>query len=95
MQLTWSPQPQTGRTMIASVDGSSPVDYKIEGKESMGNGGTVQTGHASVVLSNGKSGKLLFANKSLTIRELFAGEIIEFPFSELDEKAHAEFRKCF
>jgi hypothetical protein len=95
MQLTWSPQPQTGRTMIASVDGNSPVEYKIEGKESMGNGGTVQTGHASVLLSNGKSGKLALADKSLTIRELFPGETVEFPFSELDQKAHAELRKCF
>ena len=95
MQLTWSPQPQTGRTIVASVDGNSPVEYKIEGKESMGNGGTVQTGHASVLLSNGKSGKLALANKSLTIRELFPGETVEFPFSELDQKAHAELRKCF
>ena len=64
MQLTWSPQPQTGRTMIASVDGNAPVEYKIEGKESMGNGGTVQTGHASVLLSNGKGGKLALANQT-------------------------------
>jgi hypothetical protein len=95
MQLTWSPQPQTGRTMTASVDGNAPVEYKVEGKESMGNGGTVQTGHASVLLSSGKSGKLVLANQSLTIRELFPGETVEFPFSELDQKAHAELRKCF
>jgi len=40
------------------LDGNAPVEYKIEGKESMGNGGTVRSGHASVLLSNGKSGKL-------------------------------------
>jgi hypothetical protein len=90
MQLTWSPQPQTGRTMTASVDGNAPLEYKIEGQESMGNGGTVQTGHASVLLS-----KLALANQTLTIRELFPGETVEFPFSELDPKARAEFRKCF
>jgi hypothetical protein len=95
MQLTWSPQPQTGRTMTASADGNAPVEYKIEGKESMGNGGTVQTGHASVLLGSGKSGKLALANQSLTVRELFPGETVEFPFSELDQKAHAELRKCF
>lgn len=95
MQLTWSPQPQAGRMMTASVDGDAPVEYKIEGKESMGNGGTVQTGHASVLLSSGKSGKLALPNQSLTIRELFPGETIEFPFSELDQKAHAELRRCF
>ena len=95
MQLTWSPQPQTGRTMTASVDGNAPIKYKIEGKESMGNGGTVQTGHASVLLSNGKGGKLALANQTLTVRELFPGETVEFPFSELDQKARTEFRKCF
>ena len=95
MQLMWSPQPQTGRTMTASVDGNLPVEYKIEGKESMGNGGRLQTGHASVLLSSGKSRKLALANQSLTVRELFPGETVEFPFSELDQKTHAELRKCF
>ena len=95
MQLTWSPQPQTGRTMTASVDGNAPVEYKIEGQESMGNGGTVQTGHASVLLSNGKDRKLALANQTLIVRELFPGETVEFPFSELDQKARAEFRRCF
>src|SRR5215831_14847387 len=27
MQLTWSPQPQTGRTTTVSVDGNAPVEY--------------------------------------------------------------------
>jgi hypothetical protein len=95
MQLTWSPQPQTGRTMIASVDGNAPIEYKIDGQESMGNGATGQSGHASVLLSNGKSGKLALANQTLTVREIFPGEIVEFPFSEFDQKTQAEFRKCF
>ena len=81
--------------MIASVDGNAPIEYKIEGQESMGNGGTVQTGHASVLLSSGKGRKLALANQTLIIRELFPGETVEFPFSELDPKARAEFRKCF
>ena len=95
MQLTWSPQPQTGRTMTVSVDGNAPVEYKIEGTESMGNGGTAQTGHASVLLSSGRGGKLGLANQSLTIRELFPSETVEFPFSGLDQKARAELRQCF
>ena len=95
MQLTWSPQPQTGRTMTASVDGNTPVEYKIEGQESMGNGATVQTGHASVLLSNGKGGRVTLAQKTLTVRELFPGETVEFPFSELDPTVRAELRKCF
>jgi hypothetical protein len=95
MQLTWSPEPQTGRTMTASVDGNAPIEYKIQGKESMGNGGTVETGHASVLLSSGKSAKLALPSRSLTVRELFPGETVEFPFSEIDQKTHAELRKCF
>jgi hypothetical protein len=93
MQLTWSPQPQTGRTMTASVDRNAPVEYRMEGKESMGNHATVQTGHASVLLSDG--GKLSFPNHSLTVRELFAGETVEFPFSALDQKTSTELRSCF
>jgi hypothetical protein len=95
MQLTWSPQPQTGRTMTASVDGNAPVEYRIEGKESMGNGGTLEAGHASVLLSSGKGGRLPLANRSLTVRELFPGETVEFPFADLDQKVRAELRKCF
>jgi hypothetical protein len=95
MQLTWSPQPQTGRTMAVLVDGNAPVEYKIEGTESMGNGATVQSGRASVVLSSGKSGKLPFPDQRLTIRELFAGEAVEFPLANLDRKTHSELRKCF
>jgi hypothetical protein len=95
MQLTWSPQPQTGRTMAASVDGNGPVEYRIEGKESMGNGGTLETGHASVLLSSGKGGRLPLANQSLTVRELFPGETVEFPLADLDQKVRSELRKCF
>lgn len=58
MQLTWSPQPQTERMMSALVDGKAPVEYRIEGKQSMGNGMKLQSGHASVLLSNGKGGNL-------------------------------------
>jgi len=93
MQLTWSPQPQTGRTMTASVDRNAPVEYNMEGKESMGNGATVQSGHASVLLSD--IAKLSFPNHSLIVRELFDGETVEFPFSALDQKTRTELRSCF
>ncbi len=93
LELTWSPQPQTGRTMTASADGNPPVPYKIEGKESMGNGASLQSGHASVVLSEG--GKLRAPDSSLTIRELFDGESVEFPFRSLDPKVRSDLRRCF
>ena len=95
MQLTWSPQPQTGRTLTASVDGNGPIEHKVEGKESMGNGGTAQTGHASAMLSRGKGGKLALPSRSLTIRELFPGETVDFPFSDLEQGALADLRRCF
>jgi hypothetical protein len=81
--------------MTASVDGKAPVKYRIESKESMGNGGTEQTGQASVLLSNAQGGKIALANRSLSVRELFPGESVEFPFSSIDQTAHAELRKCF
>jgi len=93
MQLTWSPQPQTGRTMTASIDGGAPVEYRIEGTESMGNGSTVQSGHASLLLDSGA--KLGFPNHSLTVRELFPGETVRFIFSDLDEKTRTDLRRCF
>jgi hypothetical protein len=95
LRLTWSPEPQTGRRMTASADGKTAVAYNIEGKESMGNGGTAQTGHASVLLSRGKGAELGFASRSLTIRDLFPNEIVEFPFADLDENTRADLRKCF
>jgi hypothetical protein len=70
--------------MTASADSSAPVEYRIEGKESMGNGAIVQTGHASVLLSDGR--RLGFPSHSLTVRELFPGEGVEFPFWKLDQK---------
>lgn len=93
IHLTWSPQPQTGRTLTAAADGNTPVEYKIEGKESMGNGASVQSGHASVLLTGGTSGKLPLPRRSLIIRDLFPGEIVEFPFADLT--ARAELGKCF
>jgi hypothetical protein len=93
IELTWSPQPQTGRAMTVVVDGDSAVEYRIDGRESMGNGATVQSGHASIVLTDNR--KLRFPNHSLTIRELFDGETVEFPFSALDQKNRAELRSCF
>lgn len=93
IQLTWSPQPQTGRTMTAAADANTPVEYKIEGEESMGNGASVQTGRASVLLTGGTGGKLPLPRRSLIIRDLFPGEIVEFPFADLT--ARAELGKCF
>ena len=81
--------------MAVSLDGEPAVEYRIEGKESMGNGGTLQTGHASIVLSSGQGGKLALAKQSLTVRDLFPGETVEFPFANLDKTAHSKLSECF
>jgi hypothetical protein len=81
--------------MTASIDGQAPVEYRIEGKESMGNGGRVQSGHASAVLDGGGGGKLTLPKQSLVVRDLFPGETVEFPFGDLDKKAYFELSKCF
>jgi hypothetical protein len=94
MQLTWSPEPQTGRTMTVSTDGATRIEYAIEGRESMGNG-TGTSGHASVVLSDSKSKRLAVAHRALTVNDLFSGESVEFPFAELDQQTHRELSRCF
>ena len=81
--------------MTVSVDGKKPVDYHIEGKESMGNGATLQTGHGSAILSNGKGGIIGLANRTLTIGGLFRDEIVDFPLSQLDPETHTTLKKCF
>lgn len=95
MQLTWSPEPQTGRTMTVLVDQNVPVEYRIEGNESMGNGTTVQSGHASVVLSNGKRSRFALPRESLVVGDLFPGETVRFRFANLDKKDHSELSRCF
>ena len=95
MQLTWSPQPQTGRTLAASIDGNPALSYTIEGKESMGNGTSLESGHASVILNSDKSKQLGLPKQSLTVRDLFPGETVEFPFDGLGKDARAELSKCF
>jgi len=42
MELAWSPGvPKTGQVLSAMVDGKALANYKVEGKETMGNGKTV------------------------------------------------------
>ena len=88
VQLSWAPSPRNG-TVKASVDGGSPVGYKVAGTETMGNGSAGTTGHAAVTLEG-----LPWPGRTLTISELFPGETVVFPFEQLapDRQALAE---CF
>ncbi len=88
VQLSWAPSPRNG-TVKASVDGGSPLAYKVEGTETMGNGGAGTTGHAAVMLEG-----LPLPVRTLTISELFPGETVVFPFEQL-AAAQQAFAECF
>lgn len=99
VQLAWSPVAQSG-TLAASVDGSAPVQYRMEGSEAMGNGsGVVLHGLAALVLAESKRGGsrtgLSFPAASLTIRDLFPGETVAFTFADLPATARQELEACF
>lgn len=95
MQLTWSPEPQTGRSIRVTVDEGAPIEYLVEGREAMGNGAKVQTGRAALLLSGGGGRKIGLPARSLGVRDLFPGESVRFPFADLPGAATADLRKCF
>ncbi|MCU1324850.1 MAG: hypothetical protein JWN34_220 [Bryobacterales bacterium] len=95
MQLTWSPEPQINRSVTVSADSKEPIAYRIDGLESMGNGNTVKTGRASVILSAGRDRKLPLPRHTLVIQSLFDGETVKFPFGDLSETALTELSNCF
>jgi hypothetical protein len=88
VQLSWAPSPRNGMVK-ASVDGGVPISYKVEGTETMGNGGPGTTGHAAVMLRG-----LPWPVNTLTISDLFPGEIVVFPFEQLADTQQA-FAACF
>src|SRR5207249_2106260 len=93
VQAAWSPLPQKG-ILAASVDGTAPVSYPVEGSEKMGNGsGVVTQGLAAVVLTGAKQDRV--PAETLTITDLFPGETVVFPFANLPQDARQEFRACF
>jgi len=89
MQLTWSPAPQTDRTFSVSADGNTSIPHRLEGKEEMmGNGTPLTTGLAAAVL------KAPLPEKTLTIADLFPGETVVFPLSELDPTDRRQLAVC-
>ena len=99
LQLAWAPVAQSG-TLAASVDGNAAARYRVEGSEKMGNGsGVVLHGLAALVLSETKRGAsrtgLPLPLESLTISDLFPGEIVTFSFANLPKDARREFNACF
>jgi hypothetical protein len=90
LQLTWSPAPQTNRTFAVSVDGNAGIPHKLEGREErMGNGTAASTGLASARMN------VPLPATTLTVSDLFPGETVVFPISDLDSSARREFAACF
>ena len=90
LQLAWSPVPQSG-SLEASVDLRTPVKYRVEGSEKMGNGsGAILHGLAAVMLPG-----LPLPAVSLTIADLFPGETVTFPFATFPEDARRDLASCF
>ncbi len=90
IQLAWSPQPQTNRTFSVSADGNPGNPHKLEGKEEkMGNGSPLTAGLAAATL------KGPLPEKTLTIADLFPGEIVVFPLGDLDQSARQQLGVCF
>ncbi len=81
--------------MTASVDGNAPVEYRVEGLESMGNGATVKSGRASVVLSSAIDARLPLPKRELIVRDLFGDETVVFRLDTLDKSALSELSSCF
>jgi hypothetical protein len=72
----------------------------VKGIEEMGNNRAVVLDRlASAMLAEVKRGvsqtRLRFPTESLTITDLFPGEIVTFPFSTLPQQATQEFNTCF
>jgi mono/diheme cytochrome c family protein len=89
IQLTWSPEPQTNRTFLVSVDGQTGLAHTLAGQEKMGNGTAGTSGRASAILLTP------LPRKSLAITGLFEGETVVFPVDALNPHAWQELAACF
>jgi hypothetical protein len=89
IQLTWSPEPQTNRAFLVSVDGQTGLAHMLAGQEKMGNGTAGTSGRASAILLTP------LPTKSLSITDLFEGETVVFPVDALNRHAWQELAACF
>jgi hypothetical protein len=89
IQLTWSPSPQTNRTFSVSADGNTGIPHRLEGREEkMGNSTALTTGLAAATLD------VPLPEKTLSIIDLFPGESVVFPLSELDQVDRRQLAVC-
>lgn len=90
MQVAWSPGVgKSGRLISAVADGGTPVTYKIEGVEKMGNGQAGESGPGSIQL------RLTLPTRELAVSNILGDETVLFPFDGLPESARKELSDCF
>ena len=87
--LTWSPEPQTDRTFLISVDSQPGIVHTLAGREKMGNGSAGVSGRASATL------RVPLPARSLSVSDLFEGETVAFPLDALDQRTRRELAACF
>jgi hypothetical protein len=89
IKLTWSPAPQADRTFSVAADRNAGIPHRLEGREEkMGNGIASTTGLAAASLN------VPLPEKILTITDLFPGETVVFPLSELDQVDRRQLAVC-
>jgi hypothetical protein len=90
IDVAWSPTPQTGALTVA-VDGKASVSYTVKGSERMGTGSMTTFGIATVRLADMRT----LPAQSLTIRDLFPGDLVVFPFASFEGEVRRQFSVCF
>jgi hypothetical protein len=101
MKVAWSPAtPPEGKAMAATADGRSLFTYRIEGKETMGNGQAGTSGPGSIQLyktapTDKMPKSMALPAKSLSIENLFGPGAVEFPFDKLDAGMRRDLSACF
>jgi hypothetical protein len=108
LQLTWSPQPaQSPSTISAAADGGTPVLFKIEGREKMGNGakqadGTDATsGPAAAILYTRRPTpgatnlSMPLPSRTLVVSNILSNDSIVFPFDQMTQPIKQQLSTCF
>lgn len=91
MELTWSPGvPKEGQPLTVLVDGIAQPGVKVPGAEPMGGGMAGTSGPGAVILN-----ALPLPEQTLTIRDIFPNQTVEFPFSEMSRTDRQTLAACF
>ncbi|HWE00177.1 MAG TPA: hypothetical protein VG345_14095 [Bryobacteraceae bacterium] len=95
VELAWSPNvPASGQVLSAEVDGKPFSTWKIDGAETYGNGMNGSSGPGAILLSGAKP-DIPLAARNLSIHDVFPGQTVVFPFSDLPADGRRALTACF